>query len=100
MGSQRRRIATAAILTMTLAFGRGASAAGSGEIKFDELSQSVSEAAGSAVVLVERSHGESGAVTVHYSAAAGTAVPGVDFQPTEGTLSWSNGDESTKSFVV
>jgi hypothetical protein len=100
MRSQRRRIVSAATLTMTLALASSAFAAGAGEIKFDELSQSVSEAAGTAVVLVERSNGESGAVSVHYSAAAGTAVAGVDFQPTQGTLSWGNGDESTKSFAV
>ncbi|MEO8505050.1 MAG: Calx-beta domain-containing protein [Acidobacteriota bacterium] len=85
--------------TATLAVAKGGSS-GPGVLHFDEVSSSASEASGFVIVLVERSGGESGAVSVQYRAVAGTAVAGTDFQPTSGTLNWANGDETTKSFSV
>jgi hypothetical protein len=52
------------------------------------------------VISVERSHGETGAVSVDYSTSAGTATAGADYQPVTGTLSWSAGDESSKVFSI
>lgn len=75
-------------------------AGGPGVLKFDETSFEVSEDAGSAVIVVERSNGEDGAVSVQYAATAGTATAGQDFTAVSGTLSWSAGDESNKTFTV
>ena len=52
------------------------------------------------VVTVWRLSGSTGAVTVHYATSPGTAVPGVDYQHTSGTLSWSTGDDAPKAFTV
>ena len=52
------------------------------------------------MISVERSQGESGAVSVDYAAAAGSASAGDDFVAVAGTLSWSHNDGSTKTFQV
>src|SRR6185436_19378128 len=71
-----------------------------GTFKFDERSYLADEGSGTAIITVERSHGESGAVSVSYVAQAGTATAGVDFTEVSGTLTWGNGDESLRSFAV
>ena len=73
---------------------------GAGALKFDERDFYVAEGAGQAVISVERSHGDSGAVSVAYRTADGTATAGADYTATSGVLSWASGDESTKSFTV
>jgi len=76
---------------------------GDGEVgmfKFDQRDFQVLEAAGVAVISVERSQGESGAASVDYSASGGTATAGADFTPVSGTLSWGAGEEGTKVFMV
>jgi hypothetical protein len=86
-----------------LAFLAGVSpalAAGPGVFKFDELTFEVSESAGRALILVERSNGEDGAVSVQYSTADGTATAGQDYTAVSGTLSWSAGDESDRTIEV
>ncbi len=92
-----KRLAGAATLALLAA---AAHAGGPGVLKFDETSFEVFEESGTAVVTVERSQGEDGAVTVAYSATAGTATAGADFTPVSGTLSWANGDGNNKTFAV
>ena len=60
----------------------------------------VSEAFPSAQFLVRRSGGASGAVSVDYAAVSSTAVAGVDFQPTAGTLSWGDGETGVKLITL
>jgi hypothetical protein len=71
-----------------------------GVIKFDEPSFEVIEGQVNAVIRVERSHGESGAVSVTFATSAGSAAEGLDYEEATGTLSWAAGDSSTKSFNV
>lgn len=52
----------------------------------------VMESSGAATVVVRRMGGATGAVSVAYSTANGTAIAGADFVATTGTLSWSDGD--------
>jgi len=73
---------------------------GPGVFKFDESSFEVSESVGNAVIRVERSDGEKGAVTVDYTVEDGTAKAGEDYTKVSGTLSWADGDESDKTFEV
>jgi len=73
---------------------------GPGALKFDERDFYVVEGAGQAVISVERSHGESGASSVAYRTADGTATAGADYTATSGVLSWASGDESRKTFTV
>lgn len=69
-------------------------------LKFDQRTFQVREGAGEAVISVERSKGSDGAVSVEYRTAAGSATPGADYVEAAGTLSWADGDESRKTFVV
>ncbi|MFY9823285.1 MAG: Calx-beta domain-containing protein [Thermoanaerobaculia bacterium] len=75
-------------------------AKGPGVIKFDEATFEAAESAGQAVITVERSGGEDGAVTVHYATSDGTATAGQDYTAASGTLSWAAGDETPKTFAV
>ena len=60
----------------------------------------VDEAAGNAVLTVDRALNTSGRSTVKYAALAGSAQKGSDFHPTTGTLEWEDGDSSSKSILV
>jgi plastocyanin len=71
-----------------------------GAFRFSQASSSVSEAVGQATLTVQRVNGSDGAVSVTYSAAAGTATAGQDFTPTSGTLNWADGDSGSKTFKV
>jgi len=72
-----------------------------GRLKFDASSFEVLENTGVALVTVERSQGEDGAVTVAYrSTAGGTATAGADYQSVSGLLEWANGDGSNRTFTI
>ena len=71
-----------------------------GSLSFSAGTASVGEAGGSAAVTVRRTGGTEGAVSVHYTAAAGTAGAGSDFTATSGTLTWPDGASANKSFAV
>jgi len=49
---------------------------------------------------VTRQTGSAGAVTVNYSTADGTAVQGTDYDFTQGTLTWEDGDAQPKMVTV
>lgn len=78
----------------------GGGSGAAGLLEFDEASFQVLESQGLATIRVERSNGESGAVSVAYRATAGSATAGADFQAVTGTLSWAAGDETAKTFTV
>jgi len=71
-----------------------------GTFRFGLASFTAGEAAGTATINVQRINGDDGAVSVQYSATAGTATAGQDFTPVSGTLSWGDKDSSDKSFTV
>lgn len=71
-----------------------------GTFKFDERSFQGIEGRGSATVVVERSQGERGAVSVQYSTEALSATAGADFTPVSGTLTWAAGDGRSKTFEI
>ena len=54
-----------------------------------------------ALVVVERSQGEDGLITVAYSSADVTATAGIRLpDAVAGTLTWANGDGSSKTITV
>lgn len=63
-----------------------------GTIKFSERGFQVNEGAGVARVAVERSRGERGTVSIRWTAAAGSARAGDDFDAASGILTWGPGD--------
>ncbi len=69
-----------------------------GAFRFTEGLVAVNEAAGSATIAVTRDQGGL-ASTVNYAVGGGTAIAGVDYVPTSGTLSFAPG-ELTKTFTV
>ena len=60
----------------------------------------VDENAGTVVLSVTRTGGSSGAVSVDYASADGTATAGADFTAAGGTLNWVDGDTSAKNITV
>jgi hypothetical protein len=56
---------------------------------------------GSAVTItVLRSGGNKGPLTVSFATSNGTAIGGQDYVATSGTLSWADGDDQPKTFLV
>ncbi|NBV24849.1 MAG: hypothetical protein EBS05_23385, partial [Proteobacteria bacterium] len=72
---------------------------GPGTFAFAQSTQSVSEAAGSLTVTVNRLNGSSGVTTVQFNTAAGTATAGVRYVSTNGVLTFASGD-LVKTFVI
>ncbi|AVP96018.1 hypothetical protein C7S18_01890 [Ahniella affigens] len=70
-----------------------------GELQFVSALESFTESSGTANILVMRTQGSEGAVSVQYGSADGTAVGGLDYQPVSGTLSFASG-ELSKSISV
>lgn len=78
----------------------GDAAAAVGSVQLSASGYTVSQSSGSVTATVNRTGGSSGAVTVHYAAANGTADAGADFTASSGTLSWASGDAASKTFSV
>lgn len=51
-------------------------------------------------ITIQRSGANSGSASVGYSTMNGTASAGVDYAPTSGTVTWSDGDSSAKVISV
>lgn len=71
-----------------------------GSVSLQQATYTVSETAGSLLVSAVRASGSSGAVSVAYATANGTAIAGQDFTATSGTLTWANGETGAKSFSI
>lgn len=62
-----------------------------GTFDFSPTSVQVGEGVGNATMLVGRSGGSDGVVSVDWETVAGTADENDDFEPTTGTLTWADG---------
>lgn len=71
-----------------------------GQIGFIGSAGTVAESAGSAVVRLQRTGGYMGAVSVQFTTSDGTASASGDYTAATGTLTWSAGDASERSFTV
>jgi hypothetical protein len=78
----------------------GASSPPAGSVQLSAANYSVAQNGNSVSVTVNRVGGSSGAIAVSYATKNGTAVAGSDFTAASGTLNWSTGDESAKTFSV
>ncbi len=72
----------------------------SGTLAFDSSTYSTDESSGNAVVTVQRNGGSDGAASVNYSTSNGTATAGSDYSAVSGTLTWPDGDNSSRTFTV
>ena len=70
-----------------------------GSLQFSTESYSTNEGA-TATITVSRVGGTAGAVSVNYATSNGTATAGSDYTASSGTLTWADGDSSSKSFSV
>ena len=71
-----------------------------GSLMLTVSSYTVAQSAGSQAVTVNRTGGSSGAISVAYATANGTAVAGTDYTATSGTLNWATSDANAKTFSV
>ena len=77
-----------------------------GTIALSSATYSVNEGVGMATVTATRTGGTDGAVGVSYGTSNGTATSGasctagVDYIPSSGTLSWANGESTSKTFNI
>jgi choice-of-anchor B domain-containing protein len=71
-----------------------------GRLAFVGSSATVVEGSGSVTVRVERAAGSTGAVSVSYSTANGTALAGTDYTAASGTLQWANGETGERTVVI
>ena len=78
----------------------GSSAAAVGSLQLSAGTVAVAQGGGAAALTVNRTGGTSGAVSVAYATAAGTALAGTDFTATSGTLNWAAGDAASKTVSV
>jgi hypothetical protein len=71
-----------------------------GTLQFSATNYSVTESGSFATVTVTRTGGSSGAISATYATSNGSATAGVDYTATTGTLSWADGDATSKTFTV
>ena len=71
-----------------------------GTVQLAAAAASVAENAGPFTILVNRTGGSDGAVSVEFATADATAVQPQDYLPAAGTLNWANGDSTPKSITV
>ncbi len=77
-----------------------ASLTGPGAISFVLPAYSIVESAGTIQIPVARHVGSTGSVSISYASASGSATSGSDFTGVSGTLSWADGDTTTKFISV
>jgi hypothetical protein len=70
-----------------------------GTLHFSAGIYQVNENDGTAVITVTRTGGSDGEVSVHYSTLNGSAVPGQNYTPVSGTLTFESG-ETSKTFTI
>jgi hypothetical protein len=73
---------------------------GEGTFSLSSGTYDVGENAGTVTITVQRLGGSTGSVSVAYATSAGTASAGSDYVTTSGTLNWSAGDSTSKTFTV
>src|SRR5262249_12074486 len=70
-----------------------------GAVQFSTSALNLPAAVNQARITVDRVYGSSGTITVSYTASAGRAIPGVDFTPVSGTLTFPAGTNQ-QSFIL
>jgi hypothetical protein len=68
-------------------------------VAFDSARAAVGEG-GTATLTVSRQGLPTGSATVEYATSPGSAASGQDFEPASGTLSWANGESTSKPIAV
>ena len=70
------------------------------KIQWSQTALVADEQGGSVTLTLTRSQNSSGAVSVNYATAPGTATSPADFTAQSGTVSWADGDTSDKTITI
>jgi Alginate lyase/Calx-beta domain len=71
-----------------------------GTIALAAATTTVAQSAGTVSVVVSRSGGTSGNVSVNYATADGSAVAGTDYTKASGSFVWNDGDATSRTITV
>ena len=71
-----------------------------GSVQLSSATYSVNENGGTVTITAMRTGGSSGAASVSYATANGSATAGSDYTARSGTLTWADGDSANKTFTV
>ncbi len=74
--------------------------AAAGSLQFSQATYSVNEGTGATAITVSRTGGSDGSVSVDYIINNGSATSGNDYSATPGTLSWNDGNSTSKLITV
>jgi peptidyl-Asp metalloendopeptidase len=84
----------------TANFRQAVNTSGGGTVVFLPKTYSIGETSGAVMLSVARLAGSTGAASVNYATANGTATAGSDYLVTSGTLNWLAGETATKTITV
>jgi hypothetical protein len=84
-----------AVVTIT-----GSAGTAVGNVQFSDPAYAVDQATQGLMVTVNRTNGLAGSTSVQFSTTDATALAGIDYAATSGTLDWSAGDGGSKTFVI
>jgi hypothetical protein len=90
-------LGTPAVATVSIT---GSGAPSPGTLALANANVTVLQSAGTVALSVTRTSGSSGAVTIQYATANGTASSSSDYTAANGTLSWTDGDTAAKPINV
>jgi hypothetical protein len=72
---------------------------GAGQLQFSSARYSINEDGGDSTITVVRTVGSTGAVSVDFATAGGSAIAGMDYTTISGTLNFTEG-QTSKTFTV
>lgn len=99
VGAKGATLAAPSTTTVTIT-GSGTATGSAGSLALAAATYSVAPSAGSLAITINRASGSTGAASVSYATANGTALAGTDYTAKSGVLSWANGDSAAKTISV
>jgi Calx-beta domain-containing protein/concanavalin A-like lectin/glucanase superfamily protein len=73
---------------------------GPGSLQFSSATAAAAEGTATATISVTRTGGSTGAVSVNYASADGSASANADYTPVNGQLNWADGDAAPKPINI
>jgi len=73
---------------------------GAGTLQFSTANVAAAEGTSTVTLTVTRSGGSTGAVSVNYASADGSAIANNDYTPVGATLNWADGDAAAQTFTI
>lgn len=89
-----------ATTTLTIADNDSAPVPQPGTVQFAAASASIDENGGSVTLILTRTNGADGAISVSVASGGGSAAAGTDYTAVAQTVSWADGDSTAKNVVL